>query len=88
MSHLGQEQTISLPQHVRLVPKADEMEEPPTEGLILRTEAAGRHAAMTASDTVTANPFANPLIPALGKTMRPVASMANPSYNCDKLEKS
>jgi hypothetical protein len=34
---------------------------------------------MTASDTVTANPFANPLIPALGKTMRPVASMATPA---------
>jgi len=34
---------------------------------------------MTASDTVTANPFAKPLIPALGKTMRPVASMATPA---------
>jgi hypothetical protein len=36
-----------------------------------------RTAARTASDTVTAMPFANPLIPNLGKTMKPVANNAS-----------
>jgi hypothetical protein len=43
-----------------------------------------RKAAMTASDTVTANPFANPFMPALGKMIRPVASMASPATTATK----
>jgi hypothetical protein len=43
-----------------------------------------RKAAMTASDTVTANPFAKPFMPASGKMMRPVASMASPATTATK----
>jgi hypothetical protein len=43
-----------------------------------------RKAAMTASDIVTANPFAKPFMPALGKMMKPVASMASPAATAKK----
>jgi hypothetical protein len=47
--------------------------------LTLRTEAAGRRYEKSRNDTVTANPFAKPFMPGLGKMTRPVANMASPA---------
>jgi hypothetical protein len=44
---------------------------------------------MMASDAVTANPFAKPLVPSLGKMMmRPVASMASPATTATRESKA